>query len=299
MKSKRATSKEIDWNSLICPITHALPTEPVMAGDGKVYEKQAWKQYVKTTKPFKSPWTRQKISKIAYSSHSIKQILEQAVQKGCVPDELSGPWKQKLKEEKDLAKLKTAASKKPDLLMTLGDHYYNGTGGAIKDLEAAFNTFKKGYSVTGNGSFFVKMMLLNTLRPKRTRTDIICAWSSLCNVNPARSELAAYTVSKVLEHLSSFAHGHHIAEMCDLSSDFVENVTNPNSKPYTGSSLDETIANACAKEIASFLKKNAKGHHGSDKEDEDEEEEDDEDEEEDDDSSEEDSEEDDSSEEDD
>ena len=273
MKSKRGM-KQLDWHSFICPITHALPTEPVVAEDGKVYEKQAWKQYVKITKPFKSPWTRKKICKTAYFSLSVKQMLEQAVRDGYVPADLSDPWKQKLKEEKDFAKLIKDSVKKSDLLMILGDHYYDGTGGATQDLEAAFDTFKKGYSLTEDTSlsmnFFVKMMILNAIRPKRTRTDVICTWTSLCQVKD--SNLAAYTIKKVLDHLSSFAHGHHIAEMCDLSFDFKKDVN-----IWDISSSDDTKANACAKEIANFLKMNAKGHHDSSEEEEDEQEEDEED----------------------
>ena len=66
--------------------------------------------------------------------------------------------------------------------------------------------------------------------------------------------------------------------MSYLSFDFGKDVETPDSSSL---SSDFTMANACAKEIADFLKKNAKGHHdSSDDEEEDEDDEEDEEDEE-------------------
>lgn len=34
---------------MVCPITHELPVNPVVAEDGRVYELKAWTKYVRST----------------------------------------------------------------------------------------------------------------------------------------------------------------------------------------------------------------------------------------------------------
>ena len=59
---RRKGDVELD---LICPITHELPFDPVMAEDGRVYERNAIQEYFdgKEAALVKSPMTNQMISK--------------------------------------------------------------------------------------------------------------------------------------------------------------------------------------------------------------------------------------------
>lgn len=264
MKRKHSTPSSIDWDGLICPITQVLPTTPVIADDGKIYEKAAWEQYVKSNKKktLKSPWTRKVISKKATFSPFIKQMIEHAVLNGNAPEDMCTSWKQKISEDNAFTKLKSDAVKKPKLFMVLGDHYYNGTGGATRDLEKAFQCYQDGWMDgannenilpfhKGNVDFFVKMTLVNTLRRKRTNADMICAWASLCQCVTAHDKIATFVVKKVLEKLCKHSCWLHISMMSKLTYHQIHQL------PEHDLASNEHMAKACAKRMAKFLKVSA------------------------------------------
>ena len=88
-------AKSADLSDLVCPITHELPTRPVVAGDGKVYDEAAWLTYIKPhkrAKTVKSPWTMKTISKDAHFSATIRQVIEKAVRGGHISKELHPSW---------------------------------------------------------------------------------------------------------------------------------------------------------------------------------------------------------------
>ena len=262
MKRRRDNTK-INLDDFICPITHELPTRPVIAQDGKVYDETAWLTYVKTNSNsrFKSPWTNRPISKKAYFSSSIKEMLKQAVLKGYVQEELCTAWKQQCKLEQELEKMKKNAKKNPVLFMTLGDRYYNGSG-VPSDKETAYMYYQKGWSSTHSDDFFVKMTLANTVRPKRTRTDTICAWSSICQMS--NHDLAAFVIKKTFEELRgaklSNIRAQTIAKLSNISDDnLLVYGCDHSIRPE-----DVDIANHSAREMASFLKENSNGHWDSD-----------------------------------
>ena len=70
----------------ICPITLEVPTEPVVASDGKVYELSAFRQYKKSMKTQKktlvSPVTKKPIKQTVYPAVDIKTMIEDAVKHG-------------------------------------------------------------------------------------------------------------------------------------------------------------------------------------------------------------------------
>lgn len=248
----------MNLDDFVCPITHELPTRPVVAADGKVYDESAWSTYVKSNLGrFKSPWTNRPISKKAYFSLSIKEMLKQAVCDGHVKEELCTAWKQQLKLEQELEKLKKNAKRDPLLFMTLGDRYYNGTG-VVSDIETAYMYYQKGWSLTNEDDFFIKMTLANTVRPKRTRTDTICAWSSICQM--IDHELAAFVIFKTFQQIQNEQNA-HIAKLSKISKD---DLTVFGSSQHDIRPEDVNIANHSAYEIASFLKENQKGHWDSD-----------------------------------
>ena len=82
----------------ICPLTLELPTEPVVASDGKVYELSAWKEYKKSMKrkTLVSPVTKQRIKGNVYPAVDIKAMIEDAVKNGHVADDLCSRWKDKI-----------------------------------------------------------------------------------------------------------------------------------------------------------------------------------------------------------
>jgi len=276
-KMKRTFDSNIDWADLVCPISHELPTEPVVAEDGKVYDQNAWQNFIKATNcksvTLKSPWSRKRISKKVYFSTPIKQIIQQAVCDGHVPEELCASWKEKLRLQTDFRKLQAAVRRKPSVWMEIGDHYYNGTGGVTKDLQLAYESYEKGWKASP-GTFYdfhIKMTLLNTLRSKRSKTDVICSWTSLCKmlswkrimVSPASTpigmrNLVLFTVNTTLEMLSE-SDRMNIRKMSLLSDDDL--TESDVSHKVSGSDLN--LASSCAKELAGFLESNAEDHFDS------------------------------------
>ena len=65
--------------NLICPITHQIFSEPVMAEDGNVYEKEAIEKWFVTRST--SPMTREKISKTLFPVRAFIEIIEDVITK--------------------------------------------------------------------------------------------------------------------------------------------------------------------------------------------------------------------------
>lgn len=277
------SNSQIDWTDLVCPISQELPTQPVVAEDGKVYDQDAWQKYtnrtVRTTtqKRLRSPWSRKLISKEVYCSPPIKQIIEQAVRDGHVPEELCASWKEKLRLQSEFQKLNHTAKRKPSVWMEIGDRYCNATGGVSKNLQLAYESYEMGWKATSGTcyDFHIKMTLLNTLRDKRSKTDVICSWTSLCkmsswkrfNVSPASTSLGMrnlvlFTVNTTLEMLSETDK----MNIFKLSLLFDDDLTETDLSKVSASDLN--IASSCAKELAGFLTQNAEDHFDSENEEE-------------------------------
>lgn len=255
---------------MVCPITHELPLNPVVAEDGRVYESKAWLQYVKLKKGngrIKSPWTQKKISKKAHSSTAIKQVIENAVRNKHVRKEMCTAWNESFLKEEELLKLKSDAKKDPDLFMKLGDWYSNGTDGVSKDLETAFSYYEKGWTHTSNKSFFLRMMMLNTLRPQRTRTSVICAWSSICQM--IDDYRAAFVVKNTLCKLP-LSDRINVAKWTN-----VEAILSRTDFDRAAHCANDCIPDQCAVEMASFLEQNAKDFYSDNSEEDDSSEDDD------------------------
>ena len=118
------------------------------------------------------------------------------------------------------------------------------------------------------------MMMLNTLRAERTRTGVICAWSSICQL--VDHEMAAYVVRNTLRKLPASIMT-NVAKMSN-----VEHTLKIRSDPVPHCENDR-IPDQCAVEIANFLEQNASTFNSDSESDSDEDSDDDEDDDEDDD----------------
>ena len=86
--------------SLVCPIAQALPTEPVTAEDGHIYERgaiQSWFR-AKDGDPT-SPITGARMGTRLLEAHQVRNTIEALVKSGAIDGELATAWKQKLAEE--------------------------------------------------------------------------------------------------------------------------------------------------------------------------------------------------------
>eukprot|EP00931_Biecheleriopsis_adriatica_P025688 TRINITY_DN156_c0_g1_i1.p1 TRINITY_DN156_c0_g1~~TRINITY_DN156_c0_g1_i1.p1 ORF type:complete len:310 (-),score=49.05 TRINITY_DN156_c0_g1_i1:54-983(-) len=73
-----------------CPITMALPIDPVLAEDGHIYDRDALKLWV--TENGVSPVTKQKISSNVTPALSVRQTIEELLDAGAVDDDAASDF---------------------------------------------------------------------------------------------------------------------------------------------------------------------------------------------------------------
>jgi hypothetical protein len=127
----------------LCPITLELPIDPVMAEDGKIYERSAIEQWLRTKRT--SPSTNNPMGGRLFPAPQAKSTIEALVKSGEVSDDKAKAWKAKLKNEKKVKKWREAAEGgDADAIFQLGRSYQNGEYGLPKDLKQAREWYKRG-----------------------------------------------------------------------------------------------------------------------------------------------------------
>ena len=66
----------------MCPITHELPIDPVIAKDGRIYERSAIKTWFESKDT--SPCTNKKIGKLLVRAPHVKNIIKKIILTGVV-----------------------------------------------------------------------------------------------------------------------------------------------------------------------------------------------------------------------
>ena len=124
---------------LLCPITQELPFDPVMAKDGKIYERTAILEWFrKKDGDATSPSTGKVIGTELLPAVQTKNTIEMLVKSGAIVGEIAEAWKEKLADEKEVKEMRTKAEGCDGLAMwTLGVWYQNGMKGLAKDLAQA------------------------------------------------------------------------------------------------------------------------------------------------------------------
>jgi len=88
---------------LVCPITLELPIDPVIAEDGRVYERSAIEKHfetkTKSEQPLRSPYTNLPMGKRLLPSPQTKSLIESMIESGVVSEDLRDAW-EKQKHEK-------------------------------------------------------------------------------------------------------------------------------------------------------------------------------------------------------
>ena len=94
---------------LRCPITQELPFDPVMAEDGKIYERKAILEWFsKKDRPI-SPSTGAVIGKKLLPAVQTKNTIEMLVKSGAIEGELAAAWTEKLEDEKEVKEMRAKA----------------------------------------------------------------------------------------------------------------------------------------------------------------------------------------------
>ena len=117
---------------LVCPITQELPIEPVMAEDGKIYEKKAILEWL--SRDATSPVTRARMGSRLLPAIQTRNTIEALVKSGAIGDELTTAWKQKLADEKLVKEMHAKAEGGDGSAMyRLGGWCNSGMNGLTKD----------------------------------------------------------------------------------------------------------------------------------------------------------------------
>lgn len=145
-KDTATTSKRLrsviheSMDEFLCPITHALPLDPVLAEDGKVYERSALKKWLREQN--RSPSTNLPMGKKLVPATQIKNMIERMVKSDAVPEDMSVEWKRRISEQQEVLQLQNAAEEgNVEAAGILGTWHLTGERGLEKDAAKAHTFF--------------------------------------------------------------------------------------------------------------------------------------------------------------
>ena len=123
---------------LICPITQELPVEPVLAEDGRIYEKKDLLQWFGTDREAKSPTTGDIIGTTLKPAPQVRNTIEALVKSGAIEGEIAEAWTKKLADETRVKEMRAKAEGGDEEAMYwLGVWHRLGIKGLVKDLAQA------------------------------------------------------------------------------------------------------------------------------------------------------------------
>ena len=285
--SEKANMTDVKMQLPVCPLTLELPTDPVIASDGKVYDLSAWKQYKKSMKTRKktlvSPVTKQPIKGKVYVAVDIKTMIEDAVKNGHVSDDLCSRWKDKISQEAKFQNMIKDAQKKPELLDLLGDYYNYGIDTPQCSAEA-IKYYKKSYEQLQCSESLRKLSILMCLRPEATRTDIINSWATICQLaadnhasSPSTIGHASAMIKLVLSKVTTKLKANLKSGFTYQLNILVDRETPHEEIPEPHTNYAKKQRYKWVKEVACFLKDNGRGTRTDDESDDDDDDEEDDD----------------------
>ena len=94
-------------DDLICPISLALPIDPVTAEDGRVYDRDTIEAYFNEQggSSVKSPWTGGMIGRHLLRAGQHRSIIERTIENRDISESLAKEWKDKMEEKGAKVKL--------------------------------------------------------------------------------------------------------------------------------------------------------------------------------------------------
>jgi hypothetical protein len=91
--AKNDSKKKSPADDLICLITLELPWDPVMAEDGRVYERNAIEEHFNQHQgALKSPITNKEMGQRLVRAPQIKSLIETLIENGGLDGELAVTW---------------------------------------------------------------------------------------------------------------------------------------------------------------------------------------------------------------
>ena len=119
----------------ICPITHELPIQPVMAEDGKIYEREAIVEWF--AKKATSPSTNAAIGTKLVPVVQVRNNIESLIQTGAIEGEIAEAWQKSLEFEKRVKEMRAKAEGGDgEAMQWMGVSYTYGQGVAKDEAQA-------------------------------------------------------------------------------------------------------------------------------------------------------------------
>ena len=137
-KKMRASINDVAAD-LRCPITQELPIDPVMAKDGKIYERTAILEWFrKKDGEATSPSTGKVIGTELLPAVQVRNTIESLIQTGAIEGEIAEAWQEaSAKKRADETKVKETRAKAEGgdgyAMYLLGLWYRSGRGGLAQD----------------------------------------------------------------------------------------------------------------------------------------------------------------------
>lgn len=127
---------------LVCPITQALPLDPVTAEDGKVYERSAIAEWLE--KHQRSPLTNEPMGTRLFPAVQVKSMIRTMVKSGAITGDKAEAWQTRLADDARVEEWRTRAAAGDGVAMRqLGISYAFGLCSVDKDLAKGFEWFQK------------------------------------------------------------------------------------------------------------------------------------------------------------
>tara|TARA_B100000787_G_scaffold25044_2_gene16723 strand:+ start:5761 stop:6549 length:789 start_codon:yes stop_codon:yes gene_type:complete len=130
----------------VCPITAELPIDPVIAEDGRCYEKCAIEEWFeRQPQPqVKSPVTNEPMGKRLLPAVQVRNSLKRLVESGAISGSKTNAWKKATAEEAKVAAIRVKAGGGDAKAMAeLGQLYHHGKHGLKADAVPAFMWMKR------------------------------------------------------------------------------------------------------------------------------------------------------------
>ena len=141
-KKKMKNTVDSIADEYLCPITQELPIDPVMAEDGRIYERLAIMEWLGRNR--QSPITREPMGINLIRSPQVRNTLERLVTSGAIEGDKAAAWTKKLENEKKLKELRAKAEHDPGAMYKLGLSHSRGWLGLPKSAEQARACYKRG-----------------------------------------------------------------------------------------------------------------------------------------------------------
>ena len=178
---------------LVCPITQELPIDPVMAEDGKIYERNAIVEWLGRERT--SPVTRAQMGRRIIPAIQTKNTISTLIKSGAIEGEIAEAWKQKLEQEKKVKELwAKAEGGDGEAMYRLGAWYEYGECGLTKNNAQARAWYERSAAARyPNGmAAFGECLLLGDGGPKNTSLG----WVYTTDAAHLGSDVGAYLLGE-------------------------------------------------------------------------------------------------------